>query len=139
MEDSFRLYYEKDGYYSIANEVLILVFVEDSFRFVKIMRDINPDMSFIEAGSHALMMTITKSEREMDSDDERSYFELCTKTDDTNEIDDEKFGMNPLLDIHYCRELVSKTFADRERDDEDDVPSLLLLNDSHICASEYTE
>lgn len=100
--------------------------------------NVNSDMPFIEAGSHALMMTITKSEREMDSDDERSYFELCTKAYDTNGIDDEEFSMNPLPDKHYYRELVSKTFADRERDDEDDVPSL-LLNDCHICASEYTE
>lgn len=112
--------------------------------------DADPEIPFIEAGNLPILMTITKSDREIDTDDEKScrelytkkdvaretddderrfaelvtktavLHELYTKTEQIRERDDEGISMVSTTDMYYLRELVSKTFTDRERDDEDD-------------------
>ncbi|MBQ9610228.1 MAG: hypothetical protein IJV15_12390 [Lachnospiraceae bacterium] len=71
----------------------------------------NRQIPFIEAGKYSALMTITKTDREIDTDDERSYAELDTKTDESREMVGKELAF---------AELETKTESDRERDDEDD-------------------
>lgn len=47
--------------------------------------------------------------------------EFYTKTEQIRERDDDDVEMKQIFEMQFCRELVSKTFADRESDDEDDI------------------
>lgn len=98
------------------------LFYYDYTRDMNVLKS-NPEILFVEAGRLASMMTLTKSEREMDSDDERSYAELYTKTDKNREIDDEEFSFFALS------ELYTKTEHLRERDDEDICAPLPIRGD----------
>lgn len=94
--------------------------------------DANPAIPFIDAGHCAALQTITKSDRECDSDDDRIFSELYTKTDEIREQDDEelnlsKSGIRKVFadgeNLKAYTELYTKTEDDRETDDEDPDPS----------------
>lgn len=102
--------------------------------------NIDPKVAFIEAGNHSPLLTITKSDRECDSDDEHIFSELYTKTDEVREQDDEELSLSETCKqemsvrkghSRFFSELYTKTEENRELDDEDPDQSPWLNMESY--------
>ena len=96
--------------------------------------DADSTIPFIEASHNASLLTIAKSDRECDFDDDRCFSELYTKTDEIREQDDEELNLSGIAlrnvetgHSNAFTELYTKTEDNREMDDEDPDPSPWLL------------
>lgn len=128
------------------------IFHYDYDRDINVL-DVNSQVPFIEAGHEASLLTVTKSDREFDCDDERGFSELYTKTDENRELDDEENSYCDMTAsmgksnepgnrmINVLTELYTKTEETREQDDDepDSPPWLNFRNYLELVSKTFAD